>query len=392
MKKIVYLVEQPLDERNYDRFGIQAWVDRGWDVEIWDFTPWVHPCVWKNFIELGRKLKNFSGYFPITSKNQLKRKCLGAERIKYFIDLTGENYRLIRVKIALIQKGATRVVCATGLIPKPVCQKRSVMPKLKGVMATGTVNAIKWLANKVVRKLATPFIRPGLVVVSGEKSVPSPGHSCKILKAHNLDYDIYLKLKDLDDISTNEYAVFIDQDYCFHSDFVVEGRPFIATPEKYFPAICKGLKRVSVSLNVGFRIAAHPRSAYQTRLSDYFDGIPIECGKTAELIRTCKAVVCHDSTAIQIAVLFEKPLVFFTTDELNSSYEGKSIAAFAAEFGKSVVNIDRNLDNVDWNGELYVDSEKYSEYKKKYIKADGSPEIPFWEIVADHIESERKRS
>ncbi len=35
-KRVVYLIEQPLDERNFQRFGIQAWIDRKWNVEVWD--------------------------------------------------------------------------------------------------------------------------------------------------------------------------------------------------------------------------------------------------------------------------------------------------------------------------------------------------------------------
>jgi len=97
-------------------------------------------------------------------------------------------------------------------------------------------------------------------------------------------------------------------------------------------------------------------------------------------------VVCHDSTAIQLAVLFGKPLIFLTTGELAASFEGQSIVAFASEFGKSAINVERDLHNVDWKKELDIDLEKYAEYKKKYIKTDGSPELPFWEIVADHIE------
>ncbi|PIR26645.1 MAG: hypothetical protein COV43_00695 [Deltaproteobacteria bacterium CG11_big_fil_rev_8_21_14_0_20_42_23] len=386
MKKIVYLVEQPLDERNYGRFGIQTWIDKKWDVEIWDFTPWVHPRVWQDFIQSGRKLKKFSGYFPVASKKELKQRLFSSKEFKYFIDLTGENYRLLWTKILLTQKGVTRVVCATGSIPEPVCEKKSLIPRLKKVFATGTINSIKWMANLFFRKLVAPFMRPGLMVVSGEKSVPSVHNAHNILKAHNLDYDIYLKLKSLKDTSIEGYAVFIDQNYCFHSDFIFEGRPSCVTPKKYFPAVCDCLRKISNDLGVDFCIAAHPRSTYESGVLDYFEGIPIKYGRTAELLRDCKFVVCHDSTAIQLAVLFGKPLIFLTTGELAASFEGQSIVAFASEFGKSAINVERDLHNVDWKKELDIDLEKYAEYKKKYIKTDGSPELPFWEIVADHIE------
>jgi hypothetical protein len=98
-------------------------------------------------------------------------------------------------------------------------------------------------------------------------------------------------------------------------------------------------------------------------------------------------VVCHDSTAIQFGVLFGKPLIFVTTDELLLAYEGRSIAKVASELGKSPINLDRaDLQDVDWQSELEVDGAKYARYRSKYIKADGSPEAPLWDIVIDHVE------
>jgi len=69
------------------------------------------------------------------------------------------------------------------------------------------------------------------------------------------------------------------------------------------------------------------------------------------------------------------------------SYEGRSIAKVASEFGKSPVNLDRpDLRTVDWRKEVSVDPRKYADYRNKYVKTDGSPEMPLWDIVIDHIE------
>lgn len=389
MKKIVYLIEQPLDERNFDRFGIQAWIDRGWDVEVWDLTPLSYPRVWQNFIESGHKLKEFAGYFPIASKNRLEYRYSRIEKIGYFIDLTSDGYCAVRAKMRLIQTGAIRVVCATGSIPVPDnAQEYGLVYKVRTAIADGRFRSLKWLIDTCSQKLASPFIRPGLVVVSGEKSVPllSGRYDQVILKVHNFDYDIYLKLANSNDMPEKGYAVFIDQDYCFHPGFIFYGIPYWVTPEKYFPAICKGLRKISDVLGVGLRVGAHPRSSYKQRVPDYFEGIPIEYGRTAELIRNCKVVVCHGSAAIQFAVLFGKPLIFLTTDELNSSFAGKSIAKFASELGKSAINVDGDLDSVNWRNELSVDSDKYADYRNNYIKISGSPEKPHWDIVIDHVE------
>lgn len=391
MSKIIYLIDQPLDERNYDRFGIQTWIDRDWDVEVWDLTALAYPHVWQTFIESGRKLKEFRGYCPIARKSQLAGRYSNLGKIEYFIDFTSGNYYSVREKMRLSQIGARRVICAVGSIPEPDdsrdSQKRGFICKFRNEVAgKSPIKSFKWLINVLSRKLAAPFIGPGLAVVSGEESMRLLSvYKCEIIKAHNLDYDIYLRLNKSTGGSAGMHGVFIDQDPCFHPDRLYrDAAPYIS-PEKYFPTICNGLRKISHALGVGLRVAAHPRSSYQQRAQDYFGGIPIEYGRTAELIRDCKIAVCHCSAAIQFAVLFRKPIIFVTTDELISQAAGKSTATFARLLGKTVINLDGDLDNVDWQKELCVDSQKYDAYRNKYVKIDGSPEKPHWSIVIDHI-------
>lgn len=395
MRKVVYLTEQPLDMWNYQRFGIQTWIDRGWEVEVWDVTPLLHPRVWQSHIELGGNLSSFSGYFPISSKDQLKTRFSGARQIGYFIDFAGNSYAATRIKVRLIRSGVFRVVCAIGSVPVPGAARNSgIARKLRKAVAVGPIKALKLLANAVVFKALAPFIRASFTVVSGDSSIAAEvGKSDhRTIRAHNLDYDIYLRMKQSIDRSPGEYAVFVDQDYCFHPEYLYQDSNVRVTSERYFPVICAGLRTISRALRLDLRIAAHPRAGYHHRAANYFEGIPIEYGNTAELICNCKVVVCHDSTAIQLAVLFLKPVIFITTDQLNavffdSSFKSESIRTFAAALGKSVINLDRDLNSVDWANELSVDSSKYAEYRKRYIKTDGSPDTPHWDIVIAHIEN-----
>jgi hypothetical protein len=75
-----------------------------------------------------------------------------------------------------------------------------------------------------------------------------------------------------------------------------------------------------------------------------------------------------------------------TTSELIPCYEGRSIVKVAAELGKAPINLDANLQPVDWRRQLQVDLSKYEQYRARYIKSDGSPDIPVWDIVIDRIE------
>jgi hypothetical protein len=388
MKKVVILIEQPLDDRNYQRFGIQTWLERNWVVEVWDLTPWAHPRVWRSFIAYGNKIREFAGYFPVASGSELANRLSISDQTNYFVDLTGENYQSVRAKISLQRAGAIRIVCPGGTIPIPDKVDIGPMAKLAQVIAKGPRGSLRWLSSAFFHKVVGPRIATGFAVISGEQAIARVRNRGELIRTHNFDYDIYLALIKAPAVAATRYVVFIDQDYCFHPEYIYQSIPPLATPGKYFPAVRNGLKIISDALKVQVRIAAHPRATYQQRGLDVFGGFAVEYGRTAELIRDCEAVICHDSTAVQFAVLFGKPVMFVTTDELMGTYEGRSIVKIAAELGKSPVNLDcTDLLSVDWPKEMQVDAAKYERYRAKYIKTAGSPEIPLWDIVINYIES-----
>jgi len=389
MKRVVYLIDQPFDERNFQRFGIQVWIDRRWNVEVWDLTPWAHPHVWKNFAERGHRVKMFPGYFPLKSQSDLMIRVRAAPAIQCFVDLAGDNFHSIRAKWALRRAGAARVVCASGSIPLPDPDaSRGMISKLGKLIAMGPRGAGRWLSNAFFAKVVAPLIPADLAVISGTQSLTLAHNSRGVIKAHNFDYDIYLELEKSEADSSGRYAVFIDQDYCFHIEFVYQGIASVVSAERYFPAVCSGLEAISAALGLEVRIAAHPRASYEQRGAErFFKTFRMERGRTAEMIRGCKAVICHDSTAIQYAVLFKKPIIFLTTNELSRAYEGASIEKVAEELGKKPINLDRvDPGAVDWREELKIDFERYAKYRSKYIKTEGSPDLPLWTIVIDYVD------
>lgn len=390
MSRVVYLIDQPFDDRNYDRFGIQAWLDRHWNVEVWDLTPWANARMWRDFTDYGREPRRFGGYFAIGSARELARRRRASGPIRYFIDLTSDSLRSLRARLPLVRAGAVRITCSLGAIPTPdPTHERGIVGRFRRALALGPRAAWRALRDTALSRAAAVLAAPGLVVVAGHSSLGSTDPGGPVIPAHNFDYDIYLRLAHAGNGPVPGYAVFVDQDYCFHPEFTCKESSTIITPARYFPTVCNGLRTISAALGIPVRIAAHPRATYQQRARNYFDGFEVEYGRTAELIRDASAVVCHDSTAIQFAVLFGKPLIFVTTDELTRTYEGRSITKVAGELGKSPINLDGELSHIDWRAQLTVDTGKYTRYRTQYIKSDGSPEIPVWDIVIDRIENAR---
>ena len=384
MRKIIYLIDQPFDAWNRDRFGIQTWVDRGWEVEVWDVTPLVYPRIWARFRNGGLQAP-LAEHFPIDSLGTYRSRIAAARNATHVIDLSGDTTVAALVKVGLARRGVARVTFATGTIPEP----SDIAPitfarRVHKACTRPPAQTLTWFDERLGGALVQRFARPSIIVVSGEKSIPAAS-GAEILRAHNLDYDVFLRLRDQGTPQRRSFAVFIDQDYCFHQDFLAMGSGFWTTPERYFPAICRGLRAAGAALGLDIRVAAHPRATHAV-VEASFAGFPVVYGRTAEVIRDCAVVVCHDSTAVQYGVLFEKPMIFFTTDELNASFAGGSIARFAAEVGKTVINVDEALDGLDWQREVVVDRARYEAYRRRYIKTAGSPERSSWEIIAAHLE------
>jgi hypothetical protein len=397
--KIVYLIEQHLDDRNYDRFGIQAWLDAGWTAEVWNLTPLSHPRAWEAIRATNTQSSPFGGYFTLESRGELERRLSDPMKVDFFVDFTGNSSATVAVKRRLTRNGAVRIVGQLGSIPAFEAHPSTTFAaRVRAALAAGPRAWIGMLTAKANAMFVARRIPPGVVIVSGRKSYDaavSAGHGSRIVRAHNFDYDLYLRLRDAGAPrapNARPFAVFLDQDLCYHPEFVFANLDPYVTPERYFPTIRRGLEALGTAVGVDLMIAAHPRASYAQRGVASFEPIPALSNQTAELIRDCSVVVCHASTALQFAILFERPLIFATTNELAASFLGPYVETFAASLGKTVVNFDLDLERVDWRNELQLNSAKYAEYRNEYIKMDGTEDRPLWEIVIGHIEAGLKSS
>ena len=107
---------------------------------------------------------------------------------------------------------------------------------------------------------------------------------------------------------------------------------------------------------------------------------------TAEIVKNSSLVFLHSSTSLSYAVLFKKPVIFLTSNELKKSYIGDRIVNFSRAVGGKILNMnDNSNNNLDLKNLLNFDKDKYQEYKDKYLKFPNSPDIPLWEIFVKSL-------
>ena len=90
------------------------------------------------------------------------------------------------------------------------------------------------------------------------------------------------------------------------------------------------------------------------------------------------------------AILFKKPIIFLTTDELLKSWIGPRIDLFASILKSCPINISNNLNNnLNINNLLRIDENVYKNYLDLYLKVPNTPEIPLWQIFIEYLRSEK---
>lgn len=384
-KHIVYLISSPLTNRDFDRFGIKKWIDNGWKIEVFDISKFLNSQLFTQSENIKIK-SNFKGLIMFDNIDEVISAIKKLDNQVIFIDLLGFSLKEIAIKKIFYRKGIT---VKLDLGSYPIADVNYSITNLLN-LAFHPIKFIKKIFNFVInqiKKIISKQFIPNYFVVGGMNSLLKVSNKkTKIIKAHNFDYDFFIKAPDNKNI-TNNNIIFLDEDGPYHSDFSTFGiRPFV-TAKKYYPVVDDGLNHIAKILKLKILIAAHPRSKYKNKKIKYQN--IIKENETFELIKYSSVVVAHASTSIQWAVIMKKPIIFVITDEIKNAIYARnykrSIFEFAKTLGKEVINLS-DIDNIkDWNNLLRVDKDKYNKYIKNYIKLESSPNKPLWEIVIQKI-------
>jgi hypothetical protein len=221
-------------------------------------------------------------------------------------------------------------------------------------------------------------------MVSGKASfLVAP--STTVTYIHTLDYDLFLALRASGEQSTPR-AVFIDSMGPLHPDYVVHETSGGISIETYSDIVCRGLKQIEKRLGTEAVIAVHPRATPGV-MEPWYMGRTLIYGQTPELIADATAViVAEGSTAIGLATVFQRPLVLLSSSRFDSFIQ-RTNRAFAQALATPLIDLDApELPTIS----LDVDEGAYARYVEQYIKRPGTPEEPFWIVVASEIISGAK--
>ncbi|OGX34858.1 MAG: hypothetical protein A3I43_03550 [Omnitrophica WOR_2 bacterium RIFCSPLOWO2_02_FULL_50_19] len=380
IKKVIYIIETRFNKRDYDRFGIEILKKNGFEVEVWDFTPFLGSHEYRR-IEPPDPIK-WDKLILFEEEKKALDALLGLDPSAYIVSLVPYTKRSFNLYKAIARKKTP--YCVQGFaLPRSTTDTEIFKSRVKKF-------TFKKLARKIVETNPLRYLSvtpADIILTAGEKfnTVGSlVNRKSEVLWAHNFDYDAYLSIRDLHGASDPKVGVFLDEYFPYHPDFVNVGVKWTMTHDEYYPLLCRFFDYLERKSGVKIIIAAHPRSHYEKH-GDCFNGRKVIRGKTAQLVKESGFVLIHHSTAINYAVLFNKPIIFMTTNKLDGAFiEDPSVAWLAKYFGKKAHNLDEPID-IDFNEEMKINARAYKNYKNDYIKKEGSPELPSWQILAERL-------
>jgi hypothetical protein len=377
---VVYLVTSPLSKRDFDRFGIQNWINRGWRVQVFDFTKFLKPEFW-DYVD-GQKMSfEFAGLKIFEDEKSALDSLAVLEKGSVFIDVLSSSRAEQKIRQISQNIGLT-LKMRLGLIP--IHPNHSIVfSKIQMAMKDPRL-LYSYFKNKI--RLSHENTSDYLIVGGTSSLKGTLKKNPIIIHAHNLDYDFFIEKQNAGNKSNNGELVFLDVNGPYHSDFIHSGKKPYVTAENYYKTINTGLLQIGKALNCPVKIAAHPRSDYENKKYKY--SFPIIKDQTFDLIQQASAIISQGSTSLQWAIVMNKPILLITTNELNRSNYASITDGFAFELGKKVVNLNLIEKNYDWKQHLHIDEKKYQKYIDKYVKFPKSPEKSVWEIVIDRLEED----
>ncbi len=202
---------------------------------------------------------------------------------------------------------------------------------------------------------------------------------------HSFDYEFYLQnLLEKWKGNKNDYIVFVDQNFAFHADFKKFNSWAPVTKNNYYKSLNKLFKFLEMAYNKKIIIAAH--QTFDIKMAYLFEWRKVVQNDTISYVKNSFFNIIHNSTAIKLVIIYNKPFVQITTNEIENHIYGKYIKNLNINNfnSKKIINIDDKYNKNIINNEISnINNAEYSKFFKQYIKNSNSKDIQFYKIISN---------
>lgn len=368
-KKIIIISTDDLDSNINTLFGVRDLLKKGIDIEYWNLSLITYGA--------GLKCEQMSGVITKTfsSKKEFRKHIAYYKEenplFLVYMNYCGKTWFCYR---ELSKYRMDMAYCVNGVMPSINNSSVRKMFFLPIVLRNRFALMIKKLS--IFRPLSYQLETCKMASVDykiGKNTIHIPFNST--------DFQHSKKVSAFE--NAKEYYVFIDQYLPFHPDIRIVGMTPIDS-EHYYSRLNQLFQKIEDKFKKEVIIAAHPQSyGYPER--NPFNGRKIILGKTNSLVKGCKGVLTHHSTAFYYSILFDKPLLFLTSNDIQKNMPQVHNCSFtyAKLLKATLLNIDEFPELIDFP---VVDKFSYNKFKYNYITNPESENLDNADILFDVLD------
>lgn len=384
---VVYLTEVVFSSHMCNAFGVRLLCEHGYNVELWNISAALHAGYDRQYASEPDN-HPFSRTVRFSSMAEISGAIRNSSPKTIFILFIWYRLETWPIFRALSRSNRLYGTQLQNSHPSPGYTSQPLVRTIRKVLSKPRLLLDKLFALTPLHRLG---VRHADFFIAGGRASAAHrliGPNTRIIWTSANDYSIFLEERNNPErtIEDERYMVFLDEYWPYHEDWVLIGTAAPITPEKYYPRMCELFDYAEELFGCPVVIAAHPRSHYEDKPGLYGTRRVIK-GKTANLVKNCWCVIAHDSLSINLANLFEKPVIF-TKFTFDPSFDGEVVPdAMAEAFGKKAINLDQvaSVREIDLKAELYLDHAAYDRYRNDYIVTDQACDRKNWTIVLDFL-------
>lgn len=312
-KRIIYLGYLELTKYTVENFYLSTLSENGYDVTYWDLSSLFFKTVPQKSIKkidniIVEQINSYSVLAKLINKNSKS----------LYILLMSFDGRIFRLYYLLNKYGCQTMTFHLFSMPFYNLKKKKyyLLHKLIHLKRKNLIYKLnlEFMVFLIKCKYMNYF---DYVLTSGNignlyiKKYFSKNQTCisrsKILSFNTTDYNIFINNKYSSTTLDYPYILFIDEYYPFHPDTLLFNGKFNMDPNEYFTQINSVFSLFEKKYSMPVVIAAHPK-AVKYKDNNFFNNRLVFFEKTADLVKGCKFVITHDSTALNYAIFNKKPI------------------------------------------------------------------------------------
>lgn len=396
---MILLVEAPLSQRDYERFGLAYMAMHGLNTEVWEIHDVYAPRPRRERANRAPAacIRRFaSEHELVRSASSLQAQDCVVATIGVF---SGQERTMGPLIEAIRSSDALFTALSSGHrlpLPPPNTHERPCLNGLAGrarQLVSDLVNnprrvpiAIRsgWRRRKRYDRTHAAVLHAVWSGTTTERIESTLINAdTEIAYIHTLDYDLIRHARELPLSLAAGKIVYLDTMGPEHPDFAVHGMEVLTAPDTWFAAVRSAFDKIEEALHLPIVIVAHPRAA-RVQLAEWYGDRQIITGPTAQSIRDGSLIlVTSATTSLGMVACLGKPCLALRTPMIHATHLAE-LDAYADAL--SIPLIDYTAVPQD----LVIpvpDHVKQNLFVEEFVKRSGTPEQDFWDYVAGRIAS-----